>query len=77
MQNTLRRSIRLYPHEWLEIDRMCKTLTRYLRDDVKADITPSRLLAFVAADAQSIDPMDVHEHTIAARVRDAKRRARR
>ncbi len=67
---TIPRKIRLYPHEWAEIDRMLKKLKKLSGKKVGAN----RLFSYLFDADVGLDPLDIEAHTEEARNKDRKRR---
>jgi hypothetical protein len=67
---TIPRKIRLYPHEWAEIDRMLRKINK----GRKKLIGVNRMLSYCFNSDVILDPLDIEAHTEDARAKDRKRR---
>jgi hypothetical protein len=67
---TTPRKIRLYSHEWAEIDRFMRKLNR----GRKRPLGVNRLFAYLFDSDVGLDPLDIEAHTEEARNKDRKKR---
>jgi len=67
---TIPRKIRLYPHEWAEIDRMLRKINK----GRKKLIGVNRMLSYCFDSDVILDALDIEAHTEEARNKDRKRR---
>jgi hypothetical protein len=80
--NTIARSIRMYPHEWEMLDKRCKQLNKELAANKEAPqgrVAVSRLLAVLTISEYQCKwyaPEDIIAYTKDARANDARRRKR-
>jgi hypothetical protein len=67
---TIPRKIRLYPHEWAEMDRMLRKINKGRKKLIGAN----RLFSYLFDSDVGLDPLDIEAHTEEARNKDRKRR---
>jgi hypothetical protein len=67
---TIPRKIRLYPHEWAEIDRFMRKLNR----GRKRPLGVNRLFSYLFDSDIGLDALDIEAHTEDAREKDRKRK---
>ena len=59
VNRTVPRKIRLYPHEWADVDRVLKKLNK----GRKRLIGANRLFAYYFDSEVTLDPLDIEAHT--------------